>query len=94
MNLLRNYFKNPISTYADVGGVYYDSVLVEADYQPSEPRINVPESVEVTSVIAGGIDILDSMLITEVEQLEERLLIDAQDYKSYPHFNQAKRKIA
>lgn len=71
---IADYFKKPIKTYCLVQGEEVD-VMVECDYQPPEPRVNVAEQVEVIDVRnLRGVSIMDSMYMVELEELEDRLL--------------------
>lgn len=87
---IRNYFERSIPTYATIAGEYYDDVEVLADYESGDDSVNIGESVTVCYVKVHGVDMLDRMLQSEVEELEDRILWDATDREFFPHFRNIK----
>lgn len=66
-------FSKPIDTYCEIDGVE-QQVLVEVDYQPAEPDVNVAEGIEVVSVWFEDQGCqLGNMSESEIKELEERL---------------------
>jgi len=88
MKTIKRYFQHAIPTYATIGGEYYDDVLVQCDHQSRDDSCNVGEYAEVYSVMVNGIEMLDKMLQSEVEELEERMLEQAYDRECFPHIRQ------
>lgn len=73
------------TTYISVGGVDYDDVQVFYEVERPEPDVNFAGGVVINRVMAGAVDLMDTMTELEVDLLAERMLegsmLDDEDYR-------------
>lgn len=70
----RNRGEQETTTYITVGGVDYDDVQVFYEAEQAEPDVNFAGGVVINRVMAGAVDLMDTMTELEVDLLAERML--------------------
>ncbi len=81
----RNRGEQATTTYITVGGIDYDDVQVFYEVEQAEPDVNFAGGVVINRVMAGAVDLMDTMTELEVDLLAERMLegsmLDDEDYR-------------
>lgn len=87
-----NPWSRPIKTWAIIDGVDWD-VLVEVDYQPAEPDVNVREGIDIVSVWLEDEGCqLGNMSEQEIDELAQRLWDNSDGDDGYGDYLYDQRK--